>query len=99
MSPQEAASILKLELSGLTDEKINEAFRSAVRRSHPDANIDSPARLAATALQHQKKARDALRKYVEATQAMLRCLRCDGKGYLPGSVVTVLCPNCRGRGK
>lgn len=84
-------ALKQLGVSGdASEEEINRAFRSFIKRVHPDTGGDHDH--AAQMISDAKRARDMLLRQKKET-----CPMCDGRGF-GRAFLAGTCPKCRGQG-
>jgi hypothetical protein len=89
---QEAATLLGLQLDGLTPEAVKEAFRGAVRAAHPDAGGSTVT--AADDLVLAATARSALLRWLDGLPED-SCPACRGAGWVRANSLTAKpCTRC-----
>lgn len=102
----EAASILGVELNGLTPKSMNDAYRAKSKLCHPDTH-DDPEQWARVSW-----AKECLLRWLENVPATEEptigagnCRACSGKGRIPipgkgfGKPMTMQCVMCGGSGE
>jgi len=93
VTPEHAADLLGLSMTGLTLEAVKTAFRTKVLNLHPDtgATLDVEADMALL-----RQAKTLLERYV--SHRGIVCPACDGKGKFPSGWSVATCPKCHGEG-